>query len=443
MPTTKRSSLLSREGVTMLLPFILISSCFALWGFANDVTTPMVKAFSKIFRMSVTEGAMVQVASYLGYFVMAFPAALVIQRYSFKTGVIIGLSLFAAGALLFLPARLMGFYWPFLMAYFVLTCGLSFLETSCNPYIYVMGSEETATQRLNLAQAFNPIGNLLGMYVAMEFVQSRMSPMSSAARHELPLEQFEIVKEHDLGVLVQPYIYLGIIVALLLVAVWLTKMPKAADTQPEKSMGKSLRELIQIRNYSEGVLAQFFYVGAQVTCWTFIIQYGTRVFMAEGMDEKAAEILSQRFNIVAMVLFTLSRFICTYCLKYIAPSRLLSILAVVAGVATIGVVCFTDRNGMYCLVAISACMSLMFPTIYGIALHGVGDNVKFAGAGLIMAILGGSFFPPIQAMIIDTNVTLMGLPATNLSFVIPLICFIVVAIYGHRSFVRLHITHRI
>jgi len=443
MPTTKRSSLLSREGVTMLLPFILITSCFALWGFANDVTTPMVKAFSKIFRMSVTEGAMVQVASYLGYFVMAFPAALVIQRYSFKTGVIIGLSLFAAGALLFLPARLMGFYWPFLMAYFVLTCGLSFLETSCNPYIYVMGSEETATRRLNLAQAFNPIGNLLGMYVAMEFVQSRMSPMSSTARHELPLDQFEIVKDHDLGVLVQPYIYLGIIVALLLVAVWLTKMPKAADTQPEKSMGKSLRELIQIRNYSEGVLAQFFYVGAQVTCWTFIIQYGTRVFMAEGMEEKAAEILSQRFNIVAMVLFTLSRFICTYCLKYIAPSRLLSILAVVAGVATIGVVCFTDRNGMYCLVAISACMSLMFPTIYGIALHGVGDNVKFAGAGLIMAILGGSFFPPIQAMIIDTNVTFMGLPATNLSFVIPLICFVVVAIYGHRSFVRLHITHRI
>ena len=443
MPTTKRSSLLSREGVTMLLPFILITSCFALWGFANDVTAPMVKAFSKIFRMSVTEGAMVQVASYLGYFVMAFPAALVIQRYSFKTGVIIGLSLFAAGALLFLPARLIGFYWPFLMAYFVLTCGLSFLETSCNPYIYVMGSEETATRRLNLAQAFNPIGNLFGMYVAMEFVQSRMSPMSSAARHELPLDQFEIVKDHDLGVLVQPYIYLGIIVALLLVAVWLTKMPKAADTQPEKSMGKSLRELIQIRNYSEGVLAQFFYVGAQVTCWTFIIQYGTRVFMAEGMEEKAAEILSQRFNIVAMVLFTLSRFICTYCLKYIAPSRLLSILAVVAGVATIGVVCFTDRNGMYCLVAISACMSLMFPTIYGIALHGVGDNVKFAGAGLIMAILGGSFFPPIQAMIIDTNVTFMGLPATNLSFVIPLICFVVVAIYGHRSFVRLHITHRI
>jgi len=427
----------------MFLPFILITSCFALWGFANDVTTPMVKAFSKIFRMSVTEGAMVQVASYLGYFVMAFPAALVIQRYSFKTGVLVGLSLFAAGALLFLPARLMGFYWPFLLAYFVLTCGLSFLETSCNPYIYCMGSEQTATQRLNLAQAFNPIGNLMGMYVAMQYVQARMSPMSSSARHELPSEQFEIIKDHDLGVLVQPYIYLGIIVVLLLVAVWITKMPKGADTQPEKGVRSAMRELMQVRNYREGVLAQFFYVGAQVTCWTFIIQYGTRVFMAEGMEEKAAEILSQRFNIVAMVLFTLSRFICTFFLKYIEPSRLLSILAVVAGVAAIGVVCFTDRNGMYCLVAISACMSLMFPTIYGIALHGVGDNVKFAGAGLIMAILGGSFFPPIQAMIIDTNITLMGLPSTNLSFLIPLICFVVVALYGHRSYVRLYITHRI
>ncbi len=443
MSTANRPNLLSRSGVSLLLPFVLITSCFALWGFANDVTSPMVKAFSKIFRMSVTEGAMVQVAFYLGYFVMAFPAAIFIQRYSFKAGVVVGLSLFAIGSLLFLPAKLMGFYFPFLMAYFVLTCGLSFLETSCNPYIYCMGSEETATQRLNLAQAFNPIGNLAGMYVAMQYVQVRMSPMSSAARLELPPEQFDIVKNHDLGVLIQPYIYLGIIVLLLLVAIRLTKMPKNRDTQSSKELSVALKELAQVRNYREGVIAQFFYVGAQVTCWTFIIQYGTRVFMAEGMDEKAAEIMSQQYNIVAMVLFTLSRFICTFFLKYIDPSRLLSVLAIVAGVACIGVVCFTDHNGLYCLVATSGCMSLMFPTIYGIALHGVGENVKFAGAGLIMAILGGSFFPPIQALIIDTNVSLMGLPSTNLSFIVPLICFAVVAIYGHRSYVRLIITHRI
>lgn len=441
MQLFSRLSILSQKGKSMLLPFILITCCFALWGFANDVTTPMVKAFSKIFRMSVTEGAMVQVAFYLGYFAMAFPAAIFIQRYSFKSGVIVGLSLFATGSLLFFPAKLTGAYFPFLMAYFILTCGLSFLETSCNPYIYCMGSEETATQRLNLAQAFNPIGNLTGMYVAMHFVQAKMSPMSSAARYDLPLEQFEIVKDHDLGVLIQPYIYLGIVVALLLLAIRLTKMPKNGDSLSPKGLRKAMGELMQISNYREGVIAQFFYVGAQVTCWTFIIQYGTRVFMAEGMEEKAAEIMSQQYNIVAMVLFTMSRFICTFFLKYIDPGRLLSILAIIGGVSVLGVIMFTDRNGLYCLVAVSACMSLMFPTIYGIALRGVGENVKFAGAGLIMAILGGSFFPPVQALIIDFNVSILGLPATNVSFIIPLICFAVVAIYGHRAYVRLNITH--
>ena len=443
MASKQSASLLSRDGVNLLIPFMLITCCFALWGFANDVTSPMVKAFSKIFRMSVTEGAMVQVAFYLGYFVMAFPAALFIQRYSFKAGVLVGLSLFAIGSLLFLPARMMGVYFPFLLAYFILTCGLSFLETSCNPYIYCMGSEQTATQRLNLAQAFNPIGNLAGMYVAMKYVQARMSPMTSAARRELPLEQFEIVKDHDLGVLIMPYIFLGIVVVALFVAIRLMKMPKDGDIASNKKIGTALRELWHIRNYREGVIAQFFYVGAQVTCWTFIIQYGTRVFMAEGMDEKAAEILSQKFNIIAMVLFTLSRFICTFFLKYIDAGRLLSILAIVAGVAVSGAVLFTDRNGIYCLVAVSGCMSLMFPTIYGIALHGVGENVKFAGAGLIMAILGGSFFPPLQAMIIDMDLSFLGLPATNLSFLIPLLCFVVVAVYGHRAYVRLHITHRL
>ena len=432
-----------KNGVNLILPFIMITTCFALWGFANDVTSPMVKAFSKIFRMSVTEGALVPVAFYLGYFVMAFPAALFIQRYSFKAGVMLGLTLFAIGSLMFLPAKAIGYYFPFLLAYFVLTCGLSFLETSCNPYIYCMGSEETATQRLNLAQAFNPIGNLLGMWVAMQFVQAQMSPMTSAARHQLPELQFNLIKDHDLGVLIQPYIYIGAIALLLLLVIRLSKMPMDSDIPSNKSIGKALRELSRVKNYREGVIAQFFYVGAQVTCWTFIIQYGTRVFMAEGMEEKAAEILSQKYNIIAMVLFTISRFVCTWFLKYIQPGRLMAILAIVAGTALMGTVLFTDRNGLYCLVAVSGCMSLMFPTIYGIALRGVGDNVKFAGAGLIMAILGGSVFPPLQAMIIDTNVTVAGLPATNISFIVPLICFVVVAIYGHKAYIRHNITHTI
>lgn len=432
-------NILTKDGVNFLVPFILITSCFALWGFANDMTGPIVKAFSKIFRMSVTEGALVQVAFYLGYFVMAFPAAIFIQRYSFKAGVLVGLTLFSIGSFMFFPAKLTGMYYPFLLAYFILTCGLSFLETSCNPYIYCMGSEETATQRLNLAQAFNPIGALLGMYIAMEFVQAKMSPMTTDQRAVLPDMQFDVLKNNDLSVLIGPYLGLGAVCLLLLLLVRIQKMPKAGDTRSNKNILTAFKELLHISNYREGIIAQFFYVGAQVSCWTFIIQYGTHVFMEEGMDEKAAEILSQKYNIVAMVFFTVSRFICTWFLKYISPGRLLSILAIFAIALVTGAILFSDRNGIYCLVGVSACMSLMFPTIYGIALRSVGDNVKFAGAGLIMAILGGSIFPPLQAMIIDSDICLFDIPATNLSFIIPLICFVVIAVYGHRSYIRHYI----
>lgn len=428
--------LLTKDGVSLIVPFLMITSCFALWGFANDVTSPMVKAFSKIFRMSVTEGAMVQVAFYLGYFVMAFPAALFIQRYSFKAGVVVGLSLYAAGAMMFFPAKAIGLYAPFLLAYFVMTCGLSFLETSCNPYIYCMGSEDTATRRLNLAQSFNPMGALAGMYVAMNVVQARMNPMDSATRTTLGDAEFNALKDHDLGILIQPYVFIGAVLIVLLVAILLKKMPMNGDTHSTKPLLQSLRELATEKNYREGVIAQFFYIGAQVMCWTFIIQYGTRVFMDEGMDERSAEILSQKFNIAALVLFTCSRFICTWFLRYIQPGRLLTILAIAGVAAALGAILFTDRRGVYCIMAISGCMSLMFPTIYGIALRGVGENVKVGGAGLIMSILGGSVFPPLQAAIIDSNVELAGLPCTNVSFILPLICFVVVAIYGHRAYLR-------
>ena len=437
------TELLSKDGVSFVVPFFLITSCFALWGFANDMTGPIVKAFSKIFRMSATEGALVQVAFYLGYFAMAFPAAIFIQRHTFKSGVIVGLTLFAIGSFMFLPAKMLGFYYPFLLAYFILTCGLSFLETSCNPYIYCMGPEETATQRLNLAQAFNPIGALTGMYIVMELVQKQMSPMSTEQRQDLNSMQFNLLKDHDLSALIGPYLGLGVATIILLLLIRITKMPLAGDKASNKEVGTAFEELMEVTNYRNGVIAQFFYVGAQVTCWTFIIQYGTHVFMAEGMEEKAAEILSQKYNILAMGLFTVSRFVCTWFLKYIQPGRLLSILAILAISFTIGVILFPDRNGLYCLVCISACMSLMFPTIYGIALRGVGENVKFAGAGLIMAILGGSFFPPIQALIIDSGVSFLGLSATNLSFIIPLICFCVVAVYGHRSYVTHYILNEI
>ena len=427
----KKSRLLvTREGVSYVLPFIVVTCCFALWGFANDITNPMVKAFSKIFRMSVTDGTLVQVAFYGGYFCMALPAALFIRRHSFKSGIVTGLALYALGVLLFIPARTIGSFAPFLVAYFILTCGLSFLETTANPYILLMGDPETATRRLNFAQSFNPVGSLTGMVVAMNFIQARLSPLDTAQRALLDDAQFEALKQGDLGVLVHPYAMLGVVIVVLLVIMLLVPVPVVRNTSREKRspLWPAVKRLWANKSYRSGVVAQFFYVGAQITCWTFIIQYGTRVFMAEGMGEQAAEVLSQRYNIVAMVLFCVMRFVGVYLMKYVKPGRLMAILAAIAILLLVGVIVVGGRTGMCCLVAVSACMSVMFPTIYGLALGGVKEDTEVGSAGLIMAILGGSLLPALQAMLIDSNVKVM--PAVNLSFVVPLICFIVVLWYG-------------
>lgn len=428
--------LLRHNGVNYLLPFVIITACFALWGFANDITNPMVKAFSKIFRMNVTQGAMVQVAFYGGYFAMAYPAAIFIKKFSYKSGILMGLALYAIGAFLFFPAKMTGSYVPFLLAYFVLTCGLSFLETSANPYILTMGPEENATRRLNLAQSFNPLGSLMGMFVAMHFIQARLNPMSSAERAALPEDEFRLLSQSDLSILITPYLAIGLVVVLIFLFIFFTRMPVNGDKEKTVHFAGMIRRIFSVPNYREGVVAQFFYVGAQIMCWTFIIQYGTRVFMGQGMEEQAAEVLSQRYNIVAMALFIVSRFISTYLMKFFNPGKMLRTFAVMAAILTLGVILFRNIWGLYCLVAVSACMSLMFPTIYGIALKGMGEDAKFGAAGLIMAILGGSLLPPLQARIIDMGIIGTTYPAINASFILPMISFLVVAWYGRKAYRR-------
>ena len=429
-----RQSIFKYEGVNYIIPFILITACFALWGFANDITNPMVKAFSKIFRMSVTEGALTQVAFYGGYFAMALPAALFIRKYTYKKGILMGLGLYATGAFLFIAARSTGAYWPFLIAYFILTCGLSFLETSANPYILAMGSPDTATRRLNFAQSFNPIGSLCGMFVAMNFIQARLNPLSSAERAQLPPAEFEAIKQSDLAILIKPYVIIGLVIVVMFFLILLVRMPHVKE-ENKGSIGETLRDLIGKKRYREGVIAQFFYVGVQIMCWTFIIQYGTRIFMERGMSEIDAEVLSQRYNIAAMIIFCCSRFICTWLMKYLQPGKMLHIFALAGIACTLGVIFLQGIAGLYCLVAVSACMSLMFPTIYGIALEGLGEDAKFGAAGLIMAILGGSILPPVQALIIDQG-AVAGMPAVNASFVLPMLCFVVIAVYGYRVFTK-------
>jgi len=415
-----------------LVPFILITSCFALWGFANDVTNPMVKAFSKIFLMNPVQGSLVQVAFYGGYFAMAFPAAMFIRRFTYKAGILVGLGLYATGALLFIPASAIGVYAPFLIAYFILTCGLSFLETSANPYILSMGAEETSTRRLNFAQSFNPMGSLMGMYIAMTFIQARLDPRDTLERTQLSMAEFDKVKAHDLDVLASPYIVIGIVIIAMLIVIAMVKMPRNADKNHSIDFIPTLKRIFSIPKYREGVIAQFFYVAAQIMCWTFIIHYGTRIFMERGMGEQEAEVLSQRHNIVAMIIFVTSRFICTFLLKYIRPGKLLMYLAIGGGILILGVIFIQGITGLYCLVGVSACMSLMFPTIYGIALRGLGEDAKFGAAGLIMAILGGSIMPPLQGAIIKQEVV-FSMPAEHVSFILPFICFVVITIYGYRT----------
>jgi FHS family L-fucose permease-like MFS transporter len=273
------------------------------------------------------------------------------------------------------------------------------------------------------------------MFVAMNFIQAKLNPASTEERALLSDADFAAMRDADLSVLITPYLIIGAVIALMFAVIYFAKMPHNADQNHDVHPLTTLKRICRIDYYREGVIAQFFYVGVQIMCWTFIIQYGTRVFMNEGMSEQAAEVLSQRYNIIAMCIFVCSRFICTLFLKFFNAGALLGTLATVGVGLTLGVIFIDGRWGLYCLVAISGCMSLMFPTIYGIALQGLGDDAKFGAAGLIMAILGGSVLPPLQANIIDQH-TLWGMPAVNVSFVLPLICFLVIIVYGYRTYQR-------
>jgi MFS transporter, FHS family, L-fucose permease len=410
----------------LVVPFILITSCFALWGFANDITNPMVKAFSRILMMSNFEGSLVQFAFYGGYFAMAFPAALFIKRFSYKAGILVGLGLYAVGAMMFIPASISMIFWPFLLAYFVLTCGLSFLETSANPYILSMGPEQTATQRLNLAQSFNPMGSLLGMFTAQQFILAKLNPASAAERSAMDPATLHSVTASDLTIIRNPYVFISLVILVVLVVIAITKLPRNEDGDHNIHFMVTVRRLLKHKRYYEGVIAQMFYVGVQIMVWTFIIHYAVNEL---GLSETAA----QGYNIVAMVTFVTSRFICTFLLKYISPGKLLMYLAIGGMLTTLGAIFLTGMAGLYSLVAISACMSLMFPTIYGIALHGMGGDAKIGAAGLIMAILGGSIMPPLMGSIIDMG-EVMDFSATRASFFLPVICFVVIIIYGYRSY---------
>ena len=631
--------------------FILVTFLFSLWGFANDITNPMVAAFKNILLISNFQSSLVQFAFYGGYCVMAIPAALFIKRFSYKSGILLGLILYATGCLLFIPAGWMMAFWAFLLSYFIMTCGLSFLETSANPYILSMGPEETSTQRLNFAQSFNPMGSITGMLIASQVILVSLNPTTETGRRHLeelaagtthhaqiyddslasietanglltkietgklnqrnltklsdalsqtqnrlsclspergpkavelrtdlyaaeknapkllaalanrftkkqdiidaqkalkkqnqvlkdsfyndksamdltiqtneenkfladiapdvfakivPQEALALVKiqnskaildsaieaiengqspdainfstdaiiikddlsqasdlvtetkttletipaqnlnewsaaasthlesirKDDLGVIVGPYAILGFVVLGVIIVFVIAKLPKVEGEDDNAiNFFPTLIRLIKNRKYLEGVVAQAFYVGAQIMCWTFIIQYGVNEL---GLEKATAA----NYNILAMAIFVSSRFICTFLLKFFSPGGLLMTLAIGGGGLILGVIFVQGMVGLYCLIGVSACMSLMFPTIYGIALKGLGDDAKLGAAGLIMAIGGGCFMTPMQGAIMDLSAFdfgFMTLSSIRVSFFLPFICFVVIAIYGFRT----------
>lgn len=414
-----------------VVPFALITSLFAMWGFANDITNPLVAAFRTLMEISNFEAAWVQLAFYGGYGTMAIPAALFIRRFSYKSGILMGLALYAFGALLFYPAARYEMFGFFLLSLYILTFGLAFLETTANPYILSMGDEQTATRRLNFAQSFNPMGSLLGMFVATNFILSSLQSDKRDAAGNLifnTLSEAEkaVIRTHDLAVIRNPYVILGFVVLVMFVVIALSKMPKTQNLHSRDiKVIDSAKRLFKNRKYMFGVVAQVFYVGVQIMCWTFIIHYAENIGLTKAQG--------QNYNIVAMVIFLCSRFISTYFMKYFKASLMLAIFAI-GGMLTIsGVIFIGGMTGLYLLVATSAFMSLMFPTIYGIALHGLKEDSTLGAAGLVMAIVGGALMPPLQGRIIDLG-TVAGLPAVNFSFILPFICFVVICIYGFRSY---------
>lgn len=412
-----------------LLPFIAITTLFALWGFANDITNPMVAAFQTLMELPAAKASLIQFAFYGGYATMAIPAALFIKKYSYKSGILLGLALYAVGALLFIPAAARQSFTFFCFSLYILTFGLAFLETTANPFILSLGNKENATRRLNLAQAFNPMGSLAGMAVAsMVVLPNLLSDKRDAAGNIIfpMLSETEKadIRIHDLAVIRDPYVALGIVVLVMLVIIALVKVPNSTS-HSKLQTSNSVKRLWSNRVYREGVIAQVFYVAAQIMVWTFIIHYADNL----GISKATA----QNYNIIAMCLFLCGRFISTFLMKYVDGRRLLTIFGICAAICSLGAILIVGKTGLYCLIGISLFMSLMFPTIYGTALENVNlEDASLGAAFLVMAIVGGALMPPLQGLIIDCG-TICGHPAVNVSYCLPLLCFVIVAIYGFRS----------
>jgi FHS family L-fucose permease-like MFS transporter len=451
-------------------PFILLTSLFFAWAVPNNLTDTMLAAFKRIMSLSDTKTAWIQVACYLlGYGFFAIPGALFIKRFTYKAGVMLGLGMYATGAFLFYPAMLLsegsvGFgFMMFLLAIVVLFAGLSVLETSTNSYVCAIGPESTATQRLNFAQSFNPFGAITGVVISQVFVLSQLNTMGAAERALLAPGELTKIQSAELNAVTTTYMSIGLVMVVILLMIFLTRMPNLREDDKRIDLAGTFRRLVKNKNYVWGVVAQFFYVGAQIAVWSFVIRYvmqqlnfdaviaglgdnpstGDIIAVLRGVEPVAAgfynflesiglEALLPRtpeqagatYYIMSLVLFVIGRFVCTGLMRFFKPRILLTGLAVLAVIFSIVAIYNNGATGIYALMGISGCMSLMFPTIYGLGIRGLGDDTKIGGAGMVMAIAGAAVLTQIQGIVSDQAGSI------KLAYWVPAFAFMVIAFYG-------------
>lgn len=407
------------ENKKYIIPFLLVSLLFLMWGLANNMNDTLLAAFRRIMSMSDMQSSLVQTAFFGAYFCFSLPAALFIKKFSYKAGVILGLLLYAVGTLLFYPAGEASSYPFFLFAIYVMAGGCAILETTSNPYILSMGAADTATRRLNIAQTFNPVGAICGILISRHFILSQLHTADASDRLNMTAQELSAIQHEELNAISSVYSIIGIVLLLFLVIICFYPMPgNRSMNESNSSMMASFRRLIHNQRYRNGVITQFFYVGAQTCIWSFTIRY---VMQCSTSLESGAALIF----LYSIICFTLFRFLFTWLMKYFSPVILLRYATIGAVVTTLIVVFFPGQIGIYALPVVSAFMSLMFPTIYGEALDGVtGNDAKIASSGLIMAILGGAIITPLQALVSDS----LGIVA---SFLIPAVCFLVVLTYAY------------
>jgi FHS family L-fucose permease-like MFS transporter len=406
-------------GKGMLVLFIALIACFTAWGVAQDLTTPMVAGFKRIFDMSTFQASLVQLAYFGAYFLLALPAAFINQRFGYKTGILTGLGLAALGAFAFYPASKIMTYEAFLVALFAMAAGCSILETSANPFVMSLGSERTATRRLNLAQAFNPVGTNIGVLLASTLILPKLAdPVDIGS---LSPAQLHTIRAGELGAVMGPYLGLAFLLILIGIAIASQKAPEIIEEFPEAGPHEGgTRELFGVlwrnKRYRFGVVAQFFNVAAQVCTWTFLILYVEQAL--GGSLEKGGFYLQ-----ISLLVFLASRFLMTWVIGRVRATLVLAVLAFLAVLLCLFAMSSPNMVGVIAVVALSFCLSLMFPTIYGVALTGLGPATKFGAAGLVMAIVGGAIMPLVQGSLVDAT-------SAAVSFIVPAVCFAVVGLYA-------------